>query len=309
MRNLFIRALGEQARTDRRILLLTAECGYSVTEGFAGEFPDRYYNLGIAEQSLVGTAAGAALRGLKPVAYTMAMFLAMRAYEQIRVDLCYQNLPVILAGVGPGLSYGAAGTTHHATEDAAILRALPNLTIVYPSCEADVRGALTTALTLPGPSYIGLARASREFSVSYGPGEFRLGKALPLTEGNDAALFSHGAMLPTALAAAATLGREGLALRVYNLHTLKPLDREEILAAARDCGAVFTLEEENIIGGLGSAAAECLAEASSGAIFRRLGIPDRYPDAAGSQAWLLRQYGIDAEGVADSIREVLRHGG
>ena len=151
MRNIFVNEMQRIMREDERVVFLSAECGFSVVEALEAEFPGRFYNTGIAEQSLVGTAAGMALRGVRPVAYTMAMFLTMRAYEQIRVDVAYQNLPVILAGVIPGYGYGNSGTTHHVIEDAAIMRVLPNMTVVYPGCETDVRAAAHQALAMARP--------------------------------------------------------------------------------------------------------------------------------------------------------------
>lgn len=306
MRNIFVNEMQRIMREDRRVVFLSAECGFHVVEALAEEFPDRYYNLGIAEQSLVGTAAGVALRGLRPVAYTMAMFLTMRAYEQIRVDVAYQNLPVILAGVIPGYGYGNSGTTHHVIEDAAIMRVLPNMTVVYPGCEADVRAAACQALALDGPIYIGLGRAPAGFEAPYGAGQFRIGRAIRMTEGRDAAVFAYGAMLPVAMEAAAILDREGIDLRVYNMHTVKPLDEAAVATAASECGAVFTLEEQNIIGGLGGAVAEYLAEHDDiRCRFRRLGTPDTYGTSTGRQAWIHKQFGIDAQGVAASVKEIL----
>ncbi|MDR1840326.1 MAG: hypothetical protein LBQ86_00150 [Holophagales bacterium] len=306
MRSIFIDELTKIARDDARIALLMSECGFSVTEGFAQEFPDRYYNVGIAEQSLVGTAAGAALRGLRPVAYNMAMFLTMRAFEQIRVDVAYQNLPVILAGVGPGVGYGSAGTTHHTIEDIAIMRALPNMTIVFPAHEIDARAATRQAVELGKPIYIGLARAPRQFNVPYGAESFKIGSAIRMNDGRDAALFAFGSMLPVAMEAAAALAGDGIKLRVYNAHTIKPLDTAAIDEALRECGAIFTLEEANIIGGLGGAVAEYIAELNAPCVFKRFGIRDRYPERMGDYQWLLKHFGIDAASVAASVKEALK---
>ena len=305
MRNIFVNEMQRIMREDERVVFLSAECGFSVVEGLEAEFPERYYNLGIAEQSLVGTAAGVALRGLKPVAYTMAMFLTMRAYEQIRVDVAYQNLPVVLAGVIPGYGYGNSGTTHHVIEDAAIMRVLPNMTVVYPGCETDVRAAAHQALALDGPIYIGLGRAPAGLEVPYGTERFRIDRAIQVTAGRDAAVFAYGAMLPVAMEAAKLLAKDGVGLRVYNMHTVKPLDTEAVAEAAAECGAVLTLEEQNIIGGLGGAVAEYLAERDDiRCRFKRLGTPDVYT-AAGRQTWIHEHLGIDAKGVAASVKEII----
>lgn len=308
MRTAFIKELRELARANDDIVLVTAECGFSVTEGFAEEFPARYFNTGIAEQSMVGTTAGIALRGLRPVGYTMAMFLTMRAFEQIRVDVSYQNLPVILAGVGSGLGYGNAGTTHHATEDIALMRTLPNLAIFVPSCETDVKAGLRAALARSGPSYFSLVRGTAGFTVPYGVEAVVPGKAIRMTDGADAAIFTCGSLLPVAMEAEAALRKEGVDARVYNMHTVKPFDADTVLLAAKECGALFSLEEGVVNGGLGSAMAECLAEARIGMPFRRLGIADQYLETSGNHAWLRAQYGIDAKGVVKSVKEVLTRG-
>jgi transketolase len=307
VRTIFVDEITKIAREDNRIVFLMSECGFSVTEHFEEEFPGRFYNTGIAEQSLVGTAAGVALRGLRPIAYNMAMFLTMRAYEQIRVDVCYQNLPVRLAGVGPGLGYGAAGTTHHSIEDVAIMRVLPNLTIVFPACELDVRQSVRQAIALEKPCYIGLGRAPRQLTVPYSADMFQIGKAIRMTEGTDAAVFTYGSMIPIAVDAAGLLEKEGITLRVYNTHTIKPLDTDALDEAAGDCGVIFSLEEENIIGGLGGAIAEYIAEKDDiRCRFRRFGIPDMYLDKAGSYSWLLKQFGLDTDGVVKSIKSVVQ---
>jgi len=307
MRGVFIDEITRIMRENDKVVFLTAESGFNLVEGLAEEFPKRCYNLGIAEQSLVGTAAGMALRGLKPVAYTMAVFLTMRAYEQIRVDAAYQNLPVLLAGVIPGLGYGNSGPTHHSIEDAALMRVLPNMTVLYPGCEADVRAASRQAMDLTGPCYIGLGRLPAGLRVPYSQEQFKIGKAIQLTDGDDAAVFTYGAMLPVAIQAAQILKDDGIAIRVYNIHTLKPLDKDAVYQAAKECRAVITLEEESVIGGLGGAAAEYLAEQENlNCRFKRLGVPDTYGIGTGTQGWLQRQYGIDVSGVVNAVRSVVK---
>lgn len=306
MRNIFANEINHQMRKREDVVFLTAECGFGVVESIEREFPERFYNLGIAEQSLVGTAAGISLRGLRPVAYTMAMFLTMRAYEQIRVDVAYQNLPVLLAGVIPGLGYGNSGPTHHVIEDAAIMRVLPNMTVVYPSCEADVRAAARQGLTMSGPCYIGLGRAPGNYQAPYTEADFQIGKSILVRDGRDAAIISYGPTLPNAAAAADLLEKDGIHVRVINMHTIKPLDTEAIRQAVSDCGLILTVEEENIIGGLGGAVAEYLAEQSGQKYrFKRIGIPDTYGDVIGSHGYLQKLYGIDADGIAKQVRECL----
>ncbi len=309
MRNIFVDEMQKIMREDPGVVFVSAECGFHVVEGLEQEFPDRFYNVGIAEQSMVGTAAGLALRGLKPVGYTMAMFLTMRAYEQIRVDVAYQQLPVVLAGVIPGYGYGNSGTTHHSIEDTAILRVLPNMTVVYTSCETDVRAAARLAVNYGNPIYIGLGRNDPDYQPDYTQEDFRFGKAIRLSDGKDAALFATGVMLPEAMKACKRLRDKGIGISVYNMHTVKPLDTEAIREAAEECGVIYTLEEENIIGGLGGAVAEYIAENDGlRCRFKRFGVPDTYGHGSGSIAWLRKQAGIDAESVADSVERHLRKG-
>ena len=307
MRNIFVNEMQQIMREDPDVVFVSAECGFNVVEGLAAEFPDRYYNTGIAEQSMVGTVAGMALRGLKPVGYTMAMFLAMRAYEQIRVDVAYQDLPVVLAGVIPGYGYGNSGTTHHSIEDTAILRALPNMTVVYTSCETDVRAAARLAVNYGKPVYIGLGRNNPAYQPAYTQADFRFGRAIKLTDGKDAALFAAGVMLTEAMGAYERLMENGIHISVYNMHTVKPLDTEAVKKAAEECGVIYTLEEENIIGGLGGAVTELIAESEDiSCRFKRFGVPDTYGHGSGSIAWLRKQAGIDAASVAAGIEMHLK---
>lgn len=309
MRNIFVNEMQQIMREDPKVVFISAECGFNVVESLAAEFPERYYNTGIAEQSMVGTVAGMALRGLKPVGYTMAMFLTMRAYEQIRVDVAYQNLPVVLAGVIPGYGYGNSGTTHHSIEDAAILRVLPNMTVIYTSCETDVRAAARLAIDYGKPIYIGLGRNNPDYQAPYGCEDFKIGKAIRLTNGKDAALFATGVMLTEAMGAYRLLKDKGIDISVYNMHTVKPLDSDAVRAAASECGTVYTLEEENIIGGLGGAVAELIAESDDiQCRFKRFGVPDTYGHGSGSIAWLRKQAGIDAASVAAGIEAHLKRG-
>jgi transketolase len=223
----------------------------------------------------------------------------------IRDDVCYQNLPVVLAGVIPGLGYGNAGTTHHTVEDCAILRVLPNLTIVYPACELDVRAAANQAFERDAPIYLGLAR-NTGFTPPYSAEQFEIGKAIRLTEGNDCAVLACGTMVEIAMQAAEKLKTAGIDLRVYNYHTVKPLDTQTIDTAAKECGVLFTLEEQSIIGGMGGAVAEYIAESGIGCKFKRFGVADHYPDSVGTYSYLLNYYGLDAGSIADQIQKVMK---
>jgi len=306
MRNIFVREIEKMMQEDERIVFLTAECGFRVVEPLQEKYPERFYNLGIAEQSLVGTAAGMALRGFRPVAYTMAMFLTMRAYEQIRVDIAYQKMPVILAGVIPGLGYGNSGPTHHSIEDAAIMRVLPNMTVVYPSCAVDVTASVHQLFCEQKPCYIGLGRVPLDYEAPYGEDAFKVGEAICVRDGTDIALLTYGIMVSNAVKAAKILQTQGISVRVINMHTIKPLDTACIDQAVRECGVIVTAEEESVIGGLGGAVAEYLAEQEhKNYRFKRIGVPDTYGDRIGTQQFMQKIYKLDADGIVDQIKEIL----
>ncbi len=307
MRNIFADEIYSIMGSDEKVVFLSAESGFGVTERIEKDFPERCYNLGIAEQSLIGTAAGTVLRGLKPVVYTMAVFLTMRAFEQIRVDVAYQNLPILLGGVIPGLGYGNSGPTHNAIEDASIMRTLPNMTVVYPSCEVDVRAVVKQGLQLGKPCYIGLGRMNADYVPPYTESSVKIGQSIRVREGDDAAIIAYGATLPNAVAAADALGETGVHVRVINMHTIKPLDTVAVEQAVHDCGCILTVEEATVIGGLGGAVSEYLAEHDALCCrFKRLGIPDVYCEAPGTQKYMQQMYGIDADGIARAVQEIIR---
>jgi transketolase len=275
-------------------------------EAFAERFPDRFLNVGVAEQNMTGVAAGLALCGKTVFTYSIANFPTIRCLEQIRNDVCYHNASVKIVAVGGGYAYGSLGMTHHATEDLAIMRALPNMAVVAPGDPLEAECATRAMVSHPGPCYLRLGRAG-EPHVHEGPIEFRIGKALVVREGSDGTLISTGGMLQTAARAADRLAGEGVRLRVLSMHTVKPLDEEAVLQAAVQTGAVFTLEEHSIIGGLGGAVAEVVAEAGVDRLrFKRLGLPSGFSPHVGSQEYLQRVNGLCEEEVSRVIRAELR---
>jgi transketolase len=303
MRTSFIETLCELAAADERIWLLTGDLGYSVLEPFQRRFPERYVNVGVAEQNLTGVAAGAASCGRIVFTYSIANFPTLRCLEQIRNDVCYHELPVKVVAVGGGFSYGAQGYTHHGLEDLAVLRALPGMTVVAPADPHETRAATRAIAALPGPCYLRLGKAGEPL-VHPTPPPFELGKAIRAREGGDATLISTGGMLKFTLAAAERLAvGHGVQARVLSMHTLKPLDVEAVNAAARETGAIVTVEEHSVVGGLGSAVAEALAEADSPCCpFRRFGSPDRLLHRIGGQDHLRGLFGdLDA-----TVLELLR---
>jgi len=277
MRKTFVRTLAEAALKNDQIFGVVADIGTFTFDAFRESCPERFINVGIAECNMIGMAAGMALEGKIPVVYTITPFLTARALEPIRVDICYQNLNVKLVGCGSGYSYSTLGATHHATDDIALMRALPNMTIVSPADPPEVRHAVEAIIGHRGPVYLRLGRDGEPAIGPTAPDTFTLGKAVAVRPGHDVTILATGSILAHAIEAAANLQRDGVEVRIINVHTIKPLDREAVVSAARETRGILTLEEHTIIGGLGSAVAEVLAE-SSGTIppvrFRRMGLMD-----------------------------------
>ncbi len=304
MRDAFIAELHRIAGENDDVVLLSGDIGFKVFDDFVASYPGRYINMGIAEANMMGVAAGLALSGKRPVVYTIIPFLTMRAYEQIRVDVAMHSLPVTIVGVGGGLAYDILGPTHHAIEDVAILRALPGMTILVPADPSEARAATRVAYDANGPVYIRLGK-NGEPPLSEGESTFRLGKATVLRPGNGVSIVGSGPILGNALEAARILELQGIDCRVVNLHTVKPLDREAIIAAARETAAIVVVEEHNVIGGTGSAVAEILAETGIGMPFRSLGIPDVFTFEVGSRDYLLKMHGLTAQDIAEAMKALL----
>lgn len=305
MRDAFIAELTDLAEQDPDLLLLAGDIGFKVFDKFRAMFPRRFFNLGIAEANMVGMSAGLSLSGKRPFVYTIIPFLTMRPFEQIRVDLCMHELPVKLVGVGGGLSYDILGPTHHSIEDVAIMRALPNMTVVVPSDPAESRRLTRAAHRLNGPAYIRLGKNGEPILDPREHLDFEIGKAIVVHPGNDATIIACGPILGLAIEAAKVLHARGISCRVVNMHTIKPLDCAAVNAAA-ETGAIVTLEEHSIVGGLGSAVAEVLAERGGAVSFRRLGIADRFTNAVGKQSYLLEFHGLTTDVVVDTVQGLLK---
>jgi transketolase len=245
-----------------------------------------------------------ALSGRTVFTYSIANFPTLRCLEQIRNDVCYHDADVKVVAIGAGFSYGSLGATHHATEDLAILRALPNITVVAPGDTVEARLATHAIAHTPGPCYLRLGRAG-EPTIHAEDLDFRLGRAITIRHGADLTIISTGALLQTAIRAADQLAGEGIAARVLSMHTLRPLDDEAVLRAARETGAVITLEEHSIVGGLGGAVAEVLAEAGAGVPLCRLGSPPHFATRVGSQDYMRKQCGLTPEAVAEYINNII----
>ena len=304
MRDAFNRELNRLAAVDENILLLTADIGFQVFDEFRGNYPDRFYNVGVAEANMIGMATGLALSGKIPFVYTIIPFLTMRAFEQIRTDVCIMNQPVKIIGVGGGVSYGTLGPTHHSLVDLAILRALPNMTVVTPCDPIESILATRASIDHNGPIYIRLGK-NGEPNIHKNEYDFIIGKSVKLLPGNDAVIISCGFVTNIALDTARTLSKDGINIGVVNMHTLKPIDTSEIINIAEKTSLILTIEEHNIIGGLGSAVAEVLSENGCGVIHKRIGIRDNFCYGVGSQEYHLKKNGISVSNITQIIKKEL----
>lgn len=305
MRTAFFRALFELAEEDERIHLVVGDLGFGVVEPFAERFPTRFLNVAVAEQNMAGIAAGMALSGKVVFTYSIANFPTLRCLEQIRNDICYHKANVKIIAVGGGLAYGSLGMTHHATEDLAVMRVLPEMVVVAPGDPVEVARATRAIAAHPGPSYLRLGRAG-EAPVHKSNVEFHLGNAITVRVGRDITLISTGGLLHTAIKVAERLAAEGVDVRLLSMHTVKPLDTEAVLAAARETRAILTIEEHSVIGGLGSAVAEILAESSGRRVlFKRIALPSAFPVDVGDQEYLRAAYGLSEDGILRTVRLIL----
>lgn len=301
MRDAFARELLRLAGLDDRIVMLSGDIGNRLFDEFKARYPSRFFNCGVAEANMMGTAAGMAASGLRPVVYTIVPFVTTRCLEQIRVDVCYHHVPVTIVGVGGGLSYAGLGATHHSCEDIGFLRLLPNMTIICPADAIETRLALAAALAQDGPVYIRLGKKGEPLVHASDP-EFRIGKAITLRAGDDVALFGTGNLLPTAVEAADLLSRQNIKARVVSMHTVKPLDEAALADAFASCALVATVEEHSRIGGLGGAVAEWLADRGPQKTrLMRVGTSDRFLHEGGDQDYARKQFGLDAESIAQTV--------
>ncbi len=295
--------LKELGKKHQDIVVLDADLSKSTkTAVFAKAFPERFFNVGIAEQNLMGVGAGLAAAGKIPFVSTFAMFAAGRAFEQVRNSICYPKLNVKIAATHAGLTVGEDGASHQAIEDISLMRSIPNMTVIVPADAEETRKAITFAAEYHGPVYIRLGRMSVPdlFTADY---KFEHGKAVQLVDGRDATIMATGIMTAPAKVAAEMLGKEGISVRVLNFHTIKPIDKDAICKAAEDTGAVITCEEHSIIGGLGSAVAEVLVE-NNPVPMERVGVMDTFGESGTPEA-LLVKYHLTAEDIILAVRKVI----
>jgi transketolase len=300
----FAQVLLELARRDPRICGVSCDC-WGFIASLAQEFPERAVEVGIAEQNLIGVAAGLALRGRIPFAIGMNPFVTMRCFEQIRTDAGYGVRRVkIIGAYGSGLTFAGWGPTHHAIEEIALMRLVPGMTVVMPADAFETEQAVRATAVAEGPCYIALADGALPLGLSEAERPFALGKAVLLRDGEAVTIIATGTAVWEALRAGELLATRGVAVRVLDMHTVKPLDQEAVLRAAEETRLIVTLEEHTIIGGLGGAVAEVLAEAGAGTRLVRLGLRDEFAIMSGSRQDFRNRFGISAEA---SVREILGH--
>ncbi len=282
MRIAFVNTLLSLAQENKNIMLLTGDLGFSVFEKYIETIPHQFLNMGVAEQNMAGVAAGLAMEGKVPIIYSIIPFTTMRNFEQIRNDICYQNLNVKIVGVGAGFSYGPYGHTHHGLEDIGILRTLPNMTILCPGDPIEVSLATNAMFEHTGPVYLRLGKAG-EPSIHKKTPQFSIGKGICIEEGRDVAIIATSTFLYKAWKVTEELKEKGYSVRLISMHTIKPLDEKLVIDSATKTSALFTLEEHSIIGGLGSAVAEVIAENRIAVPFKRFAVPDHFTKTMGSQ--------------------------
>ncbi|HEX8096994.1 MAG TPA: transketolase C-terminal domain-containing protein [Pyrinomonadaceae bacterium] len=298
MRNAFAAEITALAAEDERLVLLSGDIGNKLFDGYKAQFPQRFLNCGVAEANMIGMAAGMAMSGLRPVTYTITPFTTSRCLEQIRVDVCYHNVPVVIVGVGGGLSYAGLGATHHSCEDIAFLRMLPNMTVICPGDAVEVRQALRAALKHNGPVYIRLGKKGEPVVHQETP-DFVIGKGIVMRAGRDVCLLSTGNMLPTAVRAAEELEARGVSAQVVSFHTVKPLDEALLQKAFSRFTTVVTVEEHSRLGGLGGSVAEWLSDQPpQKARLCRVGTEDRFLHEAGKQSYARECFGLTPENIA-----------
>lgn len=302
MRNAFAAELTALAAEDPRIVLLSGDIGNQLFDKFKDIAPERFFNCGVAEANMMGMAAGLGLSGLRPVVYTITPFLTTRCLEQIRVDVCYHDAPVTLVAVGGGLSYASLGPTHHSLEDIAFLRALPNMQIICPGDAFEVRAALRAAIAQDGPVYIRLGKRGEPVIHQSAPANFAIGRGIVLEEGDKVWLLSTGNLLPIAAEAARELNHSGIGCGLVSFHTVKPLDLRLLDRLFRNSSLVVTVEEHSLIGGLGSAVAEWLADGPPmPARLLRVGTSDAFFKKSGEQEYAREQLGLTVESIVDTV--------
>ena len=300
-------ALVELGEAHPEVVALTADLAKSTKIGeFQKKFPDRFFNVGIAEQNMFGVAAGMARAGLVPFLSTFSQFASFRSADQLHTDLCYQNVNAKVIATHSGTSFGQAGSTHHAICDFALTRSIPNLTVICPADGLETYNAVMAAYETPGPFYIRINRGFDRVLYKDSDYGFQIGKAVTVHEGSDITIIATGSCVFQAWEAAQFLDQnDGLKVRVLDMHTIKPIDKEAIIKAVMDTRRIITVEDHNVIGGLGSAVAEVMAEAGKGCAFKKLGHQDKFAPI-GLHEDIMNAVGIDSNGIINAVRETMK---
>jgi transketolase len=305
MRNAFARAVTDVAGLNRDLVLLAGDIGNRLFDEYKRDYADRFYNCGVAEAGMTGLAAGLASSGLQPITYTITPFNTIRCLEQIRVDICYPDLPVIIVGTGAGLSYASLGSTHHSLEDICCMRMLPNMHVICPADSLEVRMAVIKSLELGRPCYIRLGKKG-EPDIHKKEPPFIIGKALPIINGNDVALLSVGNMAGVAIEVEGILSQKGLSVELVSMHTIKPLDQEYLEYAYHKFKLLVVLEEHGLVGGSGSAILEWAhMNRKDARKFLLINTPDQFLTAIGNQTQARMTLKLDAESISEAILECI----
>lgn len=304
MRIAFIETLTEIAEKDPNVFLITGDLGFSVFENFVERFPKQFLNVGVAEQNMIGVAAGLALTGKKVFVYSISTFATLRPYEQIRNDVCYQNLPIVIIGGGSVFSYSSFGCTHQPIEDMGALRLLPNMAVIATGDPVEVRALLKEAYKANHPTYIRMAKKG-EPVIHESEENIKIGKIMQIADGTDITLITNGRALADVVEAGKVLEESGVSVRILEAHTIKPFDERMVLDAAKETGAIITVEDHSVLGGLGTVVAETLALNKVAIPFTRIGVTDEFPSGVGMQSFFLKRYCMDVEGIVESAKKLL----
>ena len=299
MRLTFIRNIQKFVKKDKNIIILTGDLGQFFDE-FKNFHPDKFINVGVSESNMVGVAAGLALAGKKVYCYSIIPFLTMRAFEQIRLDVCLHNLDVKFLGAGGGLSYGLEGSTHHALEDVAIMRSLPNMSIVVPGDPFEIEAAANFSVKHKGPLYVRFGKDKLPYIHKSAP-KFKIGKGIIINKGKNIAIIANGTMLHVAKIISDNLSKKGIKITLISMPFVKPIDINLIKNLSKNHKKIFTIEEHSVIGGLGDAVGDILLQNNFKGSFRKIGLPDEFSRFSGSHGFLLEKYGLTSEKIQKEI--------
>jgi transketolase len=305
MRTAFVETLSKLARKDKNVMLLTGDLGHGMFEPFVEEFPKQFLNMGVAEQNMIGVAAGLAMIGKKVFVYSISTFATMRPFEQIRNDVCYQNLPVFIIGGGSAFSYSLFGCSHFPIEDLGIMSILPNMRVFSPGDPIEVEVLVEAAYEGNSPAYIRLGRKG-EPKLHKNIKEVRSGKFSTIRKGKDATIIITGRILSRAKEAAQILLKENISVRILSAHTLKPFDNQAVIFVAKETGSIVTCEEHLLRGGLATSVQEVIVQNNISIPVISLGIPDEFPKGVGWQDYFFERYNLTAQGMIDAVKKCIK---